>query len=93
MTSHHATRYVEVHKAFLPHSFNQETRQFLADQPAIGYDGGRSSVPELPYKCPQCNKRFKNASSVMQHTQYSKCGIRSQPRMLQYDTDDSDYEY
>lgn len=37
--------------------------------PQLEYDGGsgRGGVPEYPYKCNQCQREFKNMSSLMQH--------------------------
>jgi len=39
--------------------------------PQLEYEGGsgrrRGGVPDYPYKCNQCQKVFKNASSLMQH--------------------------
>jgi len=44
-------------------------RQFLTNAPMIGYDYGNHdrSVPDFPYKCPDCNKMFKQLSQLMQH--------------------------
>jgi len=44
-------------------------KQFLSNAPMIGYDYGSNTidVPDYPYKCPSCNKVFRQLSQLMQH--------------------------
>ena len=57
----------------LSHCKLQDTRHLLASRPQLGYSGsGRGEVPEYPYQCDkqQCNRRFANPSSLLQHQEY-----------------------
>ena len=45
----------------------EESRRLLAETPALEWGGGERGVPDLPYKCQVCGKRYKQVSSLMQH--------------------------
>ena len=47
----------------------QESRGLLATPPALewGGAGGAGAVPDLPYKCQNCGKMFRQVSALMQH--------------------------
>lgn len=41
---------------------------FLNGTPLLGYgDDYSSTVPKLPYKCPECSKSFHQLGSLLQH--------------------------
>lgn len=44
-------------------------RQFLSNAPMISYSSSSITieVPDYPYKCPSCNKLFRQLSQLMQH--------------------------
>lgn len=54
--------------------------RYLTSVPMIGYGEYTSEVPEYPYKCDYCDKRFKNLSQQMQH-QDQKHEIRNNFRI------------
>merc|ERR1711953_768222 len=55
---------------------HQETRHMLSSQPQLEYVGSaaRYNIPDRPYQCPQCYKKFKHMGGMMQH-QESNHGI------------------
>ena len=50
----------------------QDTRHMLASRPQLCYSGSGREVPEFPYQCDrqQCDRRFANPSSLLQHQEY-----------------------
>merc|ERR1712183_59699 len=60
-------------------SNKKESRNLLADPPALEYQGaGAGTVPDMPYKCQSCGRRYKQVSALMQHQQYGHCGASGQ---------------
>eukprot|EP00092_Neocalanus_flemingeri_P002738 GFUD01002931.1.p1 GENE.GFUD01002931.1~~GFUD01002931.1.p1 ORF type:complete len:158 (+),score=31.98 GFUD01002931.1:124-597(+) len=58
----------------------KESRGLLANTPALEWAGaGTGRVPDLPYKCQECSKKFRQVSALMQHQQYGNCGARGPP--------------
>merc|ERR1712106_664629 len=60
---------------------NNASRSLLAHRPALDYDGRSAGgrVPDLPYECRACGRKYKQVSSLMQHQEYTRCGERRQP--------------
>ena len=52
----------------------QETRHMLSGQPQLEYHGAgtRYAVPDLPYKCHLCHKKFRDMGGMMQHQVWKK---------------------
>ena len=52
----------------------QETRHMLSGQPQLEYHGAgtRYAVPDLPYKCNLCHKKFRDMGGMMQHQVWKK---------------------
>ena len=44
-------------------------RPYMTETPLLEYGGGSrsSAVPDFPYRCPQCDRSFRNLSQLMQH--------------------------
>lgn len=56
-------------------------QQYLTDRPLLTYGGSnQSTVPELPYQCPECSRQFRQLSQLLQHQDQK----HSNYRMLQY---------
>ena len=56
----------------------QETRHMLSGQPQLEYHGAgtRYAVPDLPYKCHLCHKKFRDMGGMMQHQVWKKTLIK-----------------
>ena len=59
----------------------QETRHMLSGQPQLEYHGAgtRYAVPDLPYKCGLCHKKFRDMGGMMQHQVWKKALETSNP--------------
>ena len=57
----------------------QETRHMLSGQPQLEYHGAgtRYAVPDLPYKCHLCHKKFRDMGGMMQHQVWKKTLIKT----------------
>ena len=68
--------FIARHQVVVDHQFRwkvtkvfQETRHMLSSQPQLEYVGSaaRYNIPDRPYQCPQCDKKFKHMGGMMQH--------------------------
>ena len=52
----------------------QGSQGMLANPPALEYNCGTrtGAVPDIPYKCQACGKKYKQVSSLMQHQVWRK---------------------
>ena len=55
-------------------AFQELTRHMLSGQPQLEYHGAgtRYAVPDLPYKCHLCHKKFRDMGGMMQHQVWKK---------------------
>ena len=59
---------------------NEASRGLLAERPALDYCGRpmEMDLPDKPYKCQSCGRRYSQLSSLMQHQEYNpRCNNRS----------------
>ena len=51
----------------------------LSGQPQLEYHGAgtRYAVPDLPYKCHLCHKKFRDMGGMMQHQVWKKTWIKT----------------
>ena len=73
------------HQIYKYVSSKPQMQPYLANNQLLEYDGGRNSseVPEFPYICDYCDKRFRQLSQQMQH-QDQKHGVRTNEFRITY---------
>jgi hypothetical protein len=42
-------------------------QRFMGETPLLTWNGMNNGVPDLPYRCPECNKSFRQLSQLLQH--------------------------